>query len=315
MAAWLATQGHLVNRKRVRRLMRLMGLVAIYQRPNTSKAATAHKIYPYLLGGIAIERVNQVWCSDVTYIPMAKGFLYLVVIMDWVSRAVLAWRLSNTLAADFCVEALEEALVRYGRPEIFNTDQGCQFTSDDFTGTLKRHEVTISMDGKGRCMDNIFVERLWRSLKYEEVYLHAYATVAEAKTGIGAWLSFYDEERQHQSLGYRTPRQIYEEGLWICGRSASPTGSVGRARGTQSRARARSTSIASTGPLPSSALVRMLFSTRLAKSHPPPADIHNHPRSGCPVIPQADNSNLPHGCGTGPCGCRISVRVILRTMR
>src|ERR1700738_1759050 len=201
MAVWLATQGHVVNRKRVRRLMRLLGLVAIYPRPNTSKPAAAHKIYPYLLGGIAIERVNQVWCSDVTYIPMAKGFLYLVVIMDWVSRAVLAWRLSNTLGADFCVDALEEALARYGRPEIFNTDQGSQFTSDDFTGTLKRHGVMISMDGKGRCMDNIFVERLWRSLKYEEVYLNAY-----------------------ESLGYRTPRQIYQEGLWICGRSASPTG-------------------------------------------------------------------------------------------
>jgi putative transposase len=169
MAAWLATQGHVVNRKRVRRLMRLMGLVAIYQRPNTSKPAAAHKIYPYLLGGIMIERVNQVWCSDVTYIPMAKGFLYLVVVMDWASRAVLGWRLSNTLGAEFCVEALEEALAHYGRPEIFNTDQGSQFTSDDFTGTLKRHEITISMDGKGRCMDNIFVERLWRSLKYEEV--------------------------------------------------------------------------------------------------------------------------------------------------
>ena len=226
MAAWLATQGHLVNRKRVQRLMRLMGLVAIYQRPNTSKAAAEHKIYPYLLGGIAIGRVNQVWCSDVTYIAMAKGFLYLVVVMDWVSRAVLAWRLSNTLGADFCVEALEEALSRYGRPEIFNTDQGSQFTSDDFTGTLKDHGITISMDGKGRCMDNIFVERLWRSLKYEEVYLHAYATVAEAKAGIGAWLSFYNEERQNQSLGYRTPRQIYQEGLWICGRSALPTGSA-----------------------------------------------------------------------------------------
>jgi putative transposase len=224
MAAWLATQGHVVNRKRVQRLMRLLGLTAIYQRPNTSKPAAAHKIYPYLLGGIAIERVNQVWCSDVTYIPMAKGFLYLVVIMDWVSRAVLAWRLSNTLAADFCVEALEEALARYGRPEIFNTDQGSQFTSDDFTGTLKRHGVMISMDGKGRCMDNIFIERLWRSLKYEEVYLNAYENVAEAKAEIGAWLSFYNDERQHQSLGYRTPRQIYEEGLWRCGRSASPTG-------------------------------------------------------------------------------------------
>jgi len=157
---------------------------------------------------------------------MAKGFLYLVVIMDWASRAVLAWRLSNTLGADFCVEALEEALVWYGRPEIFNTDQGSQFTSDDFTGTLQRHGITISMDGKGCCMDNIFVERLWRSLKYEEVYLNAYANVAEAKAGIAAWLSFYNEERQHQSLGYRTPRQIYEEGLWICGRSALPTGSA-----------------------------------------------------------------------------------------
>ena len=184
VAAWLATQGHVVNRKRVRRLMRLMGLVAIDQRPNTSKAAAAHKIYRYLLGGIAIERVNQVWCSDVTYIPMAKGFLYMVVVMDWVSRPVLAWRLSNTLGTDFCVEALEEALSRYGRPEIFNTDQGSQFTSDEFTDTLKRHGITISMDGKGRGMDNIFVERLWRSLKYEEVYLNAYATVAEAKTGI-----------------------------------------------------------------------------------------------------------------------------------
>jgi putative transposase len=230
MAAWLATQGHRVNRKRVRRLMRLLGLAAIYQRPNTSKPAAAHKIYPYLLGGLAIERVNQVWGSDVTYIPMAKGFLYLVVIMDWVSRAVLAWRLSNTLAADFCVDALEDVLSRYGRPEIFNTDQGSQFTSDDFTGTLKRHGVMISMDGKGRCMDNIFVERLWRSLKYEEVYLHAYATVAEARTGIGAWLSFYNEERQHQSLGYRTPRQIYQEGLWIWGRSALPTGCASPAR-------------------------------------------------------------------------------------
>ena len=184
----------------------------------------AHKVYPYLLGGLSIERVNQVWCSDITYIPMAKGFLYLVAIMDWHSRAVLAWRLSNTLGADFCIEALEEALSRYGGPEIFNTDQGSQFTSDDFTGTLKDHGITISMDGKGRCMDNIFVERLWRSLKYEEVYLNAYTSVAEAKAGIGAWLNFYNEERQHQSLGYRTPRQIYDEGLWICGRSALPTG-------------------------------------------------------------------------------------------
>jgi putative transposase len=168
----------------------------------------AHKIYPYLLGGISIERVNQVWCSDVTYIPMAKGFLYLVVIMDWVSRAVLAWRLSNTLGAEFCVEALEEALSRYGRPEIFNTDQGSQFTSDDFAGTLKRHAITISMDGKGRYMDNIFVERLWR-LKLEEVHLNAYASVAEARAGIGSWLSFYNEERQHRA--------------WAIARRARPT--------------------------------------------------------------------------------------------
>src|SRR6202047_5386422 len=237
MAAWLATQGHVVNRKRVQRLMRLLGLTAIYQRPNTSKPAAAHKIYPYLLGGLSIERVNQVWCSDVTYIPMAKGFLYLVVIMDWVSRAVLAWRLSNTLGAEFCVEALEEALSQHGRPEIFNTDQGSQFTSDGFTGTLEAHDVTISMDGKGRCMDNIFVERLWRSLKYEEVYLHAYATVAEAEAGIGAWISFYNDERQHQSLGYRAPRRVYEEGLWIYGRSASPTGCASPASRVSSESR------------------------------------------------------------------------------
>ena len=226
MAAWLAMQGHIVNRKRVQRLIRLMGLVAIYQRPNTSKPAPENKVYPYLLGGLSMAQVNQVWCADITYIPMPKGFLYLVAIMDWHSRAVLAWQLSNTLGADFCVEAVEEALARYGKPEIFNTDQGCQFTSSEFTGVLERGGITISMDGKGRCMDNIFVERLWRSLKYEEVYLHAYASVAEAKAGIGAWLRFYNEERPHQSLGYRTPRQIYEEGLWICGRSALPTGSA-----------------------------------------------------------------------------------------
>ena len=184
------------------------------------------------------------WYSDITYIPMAKGFLYLVVIMDWVSRAVLAWRVSNTLGADFCVEALEEALSRYRRPEIFNTDQGSQFTSDDFTGTLKRHGIMISMDGKslplrkqGADASNIFVERLWRSLKYEEVYLHAYATVAEAKAGIGAWLDFYNIERQHQSLGYRTPRQIYQEGLWICGRSAVPTGCASPASRASSESR------------------------------------------------------------------------------
>jgi putative transposase len=234
MAAWLTTQGFPVNRKRVQRLMRLMGLVAIYQRPNTSKAAPEHTKYPYLLGGLMIDRVNQVWCSDITYIPLARGFIYLVAIMDWHSRAVLAWRISNTLHADFCVDALEEALRRFGRPEIFNTDQGSQFTSTDFTGVLKAHGIKISMDGKGRCMDNIFIERLWRSLKYESVYLHAYASVAQARAGIAAWLNFYNEERLHQAHGYRTPRQIYEEQCpWTSGRSAAPNGSaspVSRAR-------------------------------------------------------------------------------------
>jgi len=225
LTAWLARQGHAVNRKRVRRLMRLMGLVAIYQRPNTSKPAPDNKVYPYLLGGLSIERVTGLVRRHHLH-PVARGFIYLVVVMDWVSRLVLSWRLSNTLGADFCVEALEEALAQCGTPEIFNTDQGCQFTSSEFIGVLEHSAITISMDGKGRCMDNIFVERLWRSLKYEEVYLNAYATVAEAKAGIGAWLRFYNEERQHQSLGYRTPQHIYEEGLWIWGRSALPNGSA-----------------------------------------------------------------------------------------
>jgi putative transposase len=204
-----------------------MGLIAIYQRPNTSKAAPEHTKYPYLLGGLTIDRVNQVWCTDITYIPMAKGFIYLVAIMDWHSRAVLAWRISNTLHDDFCVDALEEALRRFGAPEIFNSDQGSQFTGGDFTGMLKDRGIKISMDGKGRCMDNIFIERLWRSLKYEEVYLHAYTSVNEAKAGIGKWLTFYNEERLHQAHDYRTPRQIYEAARpWTCGRSAMPSGSA-----------------------------------------------------------------------------------------
>jgi putative transposase len=247
MAAWLATQGHPVNRKRVQRLMRRM---AIYQRPNTSKAAPEH-IYPYLLGGLTIDRVNQVWCqvwcSDITYIPLARGFIYLVAIMDWHSRAVLAWRISNTLHADFCVDALEDALRRFGRPEIFKTDQGSQFTSTDFTGVLKAHGITISMDGKGRCMDNIFIERLWRSLKYENVYLHAYASVPEARAGIAAWLHFYNEERLHQAHGYRTPRQIYEgQCPWIGGRSAAPNGSASPA----SRARSGNGEMLPVAPMP-----------------------------------------------------------------
>lgn len=209
MTAWLRGEGHAVNRKRVQRLMRLMGLEAIHPKPRTSRAASEHRIYPYLLRDLAVERPNQVWCSDITYIPMACGFLYLVVVMDWFSRRVLAWRLSNTMDADFCVEALEDALDRFGRPEIFNTDQGSQFTGVAFTGTLEAHGVAISMDGRGRWLDNVFVERLWRSLKYEEVYLHAYDTVAAARAGIGAWLRFYNEERGHQALGYQTPMAVH----------------------------------------------------------------------------------------------------------
>jgi putative transposase len=212
MTAWLRTKGHLVNRKRVQRLMGLMGLEAIYQRPHTSRPAPEHRTYPYLLRGLVIERVNQVWAADITYIPMTRGFLYLVAVMDWVSRYVLAWRLSNLLDASFCIEALEEAL-SHGRPEIFNTDQGSQFTDEDFTSVRCAHGVAISMDGRGRFSDNIFVERLWRSLKFEEVYLKAYQNVAEARHGIAAYFNFYNHERLHQALGYRAPRQVFEEAL------------------------------------------------------------------------------------------------------
>jgi len=207
----LADQGHRVNRKCVQRLMRQMGLNALYPKANTSRAHHAHKVYPYLLRGLAIERPNQVWCADVTYIPMRKGFVYLVAIMDWYSRKVLSWRLSNTLDADFCVSALREALCTYGTPEIFNTDQGCQFTSESFVHVLKEAKVTISMDGKGRWMDNVFIERLWRSLKYEEVYLHAYDSVAEARHGIRCWMDFYNHRRKHQGLDKRTPNTVYYE--------------------------------------------------------------------------------------------------------
>ena len=233
MTAWLQTQGHAVNRKRVQRLMQLMGLEAIYQRPRTSRPTSEHRIYPYLLRGLVIERVNQVWATDITYIPMARGFLYLVAVMDWVSRYVLAWRLSNLLDASFCIEALEEALSQ-GRPEIFNTDQGSQFTDEDFTAVLHTHNVQISMDGRGRFSDNIFVERLWRSLKYEEIYLRAYQNVAEARHGIAAYFNFYNHERLHQALGYRAPRQVFEEATRVAklrrGRNAA---GVNRAAATQ----------------------------------------------------------------------------------
>ena len=206
---WLQDEGHDVNRKRVQRLMRQMGITALYPKRCTSKPGKGHKIYPYLLRNLVIDRPNQVWATDITYIPMAKGFVYLVAIMDWHSRRVLSWRLSNTMDSDSCVEALEEALSRYGSPGIFNTDQGAQFTSEAFTGVLKEAGVDISMDGKGRWVDNVFVERLWRSVKYEEVYLKAYETVAEARAGIGTYLEFYNSERRHQGMNRQTPDQVY----------------------------------------------------------------------------------------------------------
>ncbi len=205
----LRNEDHLVNEKRIRRLMRLMGLMPIYQKPNTSKAAKGHKTYPYLLRGLRVDRPNQVWCADITYLPMRRGFLYLVAIMDWHTRKVLAWRISNTLEADFCVEALNEAIHRFGPPEIVNTDQGSQFTSFVWTDRLKRVGTRISMDGKGRFLDNIFVERLWRSLKYECVYLHAWESGSEAKAGIRKWIEFYNNKRPHSSLGGRPPAVVY----------------------------------------------------------------------------------------------------------
>ena len=208
MAAWLKSQSHRVNRKRVQRLMRLMGLTAIYRRPRTSVPAKGHTIYPYLLRNMEITRPNQVWATDITYIPMSRGFLYLVAIIDWYSRYVISWRLSNTLDADFCVAALEEAL-RKGKPDIFNTDQGSQFTGEAFTGLLKQHGVRISMDGKGSYRDNLFIERLWRTVKYEEVYLHAYQDGREARNSLGNYFRFYNAERPHQALGYRTPAEVY----------------------------------------------------------------------------------------------------------
>jgi putative transposase len=212
MVAALRAEGRQINRKRVSRLMQLMGLVALVPRPGTSKAAPGNKIYPYLLRGLTIERSNHVWAADITYIPMAKGFLYLVAIIDWASRAVLAWRLSNTMDTAFCLAALDEALARFGKPDIFNTDQGAQFTSAEFTGRLTAAGIRISMDGRGRWMDNVFIERLWRSLKYEEVYLKAYAGGREARTGIGDWIPFYNNHRFHQALGYKTPMAVWNAG-------------------------------------------------------------------------------------------------------
>ena len=209
MARWLRRQGYRVGRKRVRRLMRKIGLMPIYQAPKTRSAHPDHKVYPYLLRGMTIDRPNQVWCADITYIPMRRGFLYLVAIMDWHSRKVLSWRLSNTMDASFCVEALQEAFATYGAPAIFNTDQGSQFTSLAFTEVLTDAGVKISMDGKGRWMDNVFIERLWRSLKYECVYLHAPETGSQARATIGDWIDFYNTERPHSTFNGRTPHEAY----------------------------------------------------------------------------------------------------------
>ncbi len=208
MTEWLRTKGFEVNRKRVSRLMTLLAVEAVYPKPKLSQPGAGHKIYPYLLREVEVRRVNQVWSTDITYIRMAQGFVYLVAVMDWFSRYVLSWSLSLTMELDFCVEALQRAL-RRGRPEIFNSDQGAQFTSEQFTGQLQAREIAISMDGRGRCMDNIFIERLWRSLKYEEVYLKDYASVMEARTGIDSYFRFYNYERLHQSLDYRTPAALY----------------------------------------------------------------------------------------------------------
>jgi putative transposase len=234
IAVMLRQQGLAVNRKRVRRLMRAMGLQALGPKPNTSKPAPGHRIFPYLLKGMSITRPNQVWAADITYIPIGKGFLYLVAIMDWASRAILAWRLSNSMETGFCLAALEDALARHGKPEIFNTDQGSQFTSAAFTAALIAAGIRVSMDGRGRYLDNIFIERLWRSLKHEDVYLMGYADGREARAGIGRWIAFYNETRPHQALAYRTPMAVWRSseiakpGAASCGHvdnaDALPTG-------------------------------------------------------------------------------------------
>jgi putative transposase len=211
MTRHLRRQGYGIGRKRVRRLMRKMGISAIYQAPRTSVPHPDHKIYPYLLRDLSIERPDHVWCADITYIPMRRGFLYLVAIMDWASRSVLAWRLSNTLDSSFCVEALQEAIGRWGCPEIFNTDQGSQFTSYEFTQTLKDAGIRISMDGKGHWTDNIFIERLWRSVKYECIYLNEFVAGSQARERIGAWFDLYNHRRPHSSLGERTPMEAYHQ--------------------------------------------------------------------------------------------------------
>jgi putative transposase len=211
MMMLLRAEGHRINRKRVQRLMRRMGIAALGPKPRTTKPAPGHKIFPYLLRNLAIERPNHVWAADITYVPIGRGFLYLVAIIDWASRAVLAWRLSNTMDVGFCLAALEEALAQFGKPQIFNTDQGSQFTSGEFTGMLAAAGIRISMDGRGRWIDNVFIERLWRSLKYEDIYLKGYADGREARAGIAEWLAFYNHRRPHQALANRTPMAVWRD--------------------------------------------------------------------------------------------------------
>jgi putative transposase len=225
MVEWLQAQGHAVNRKRIQRLMRLMGLEAVYPKRRLSRPQPGHRIYPYLLRGVLIDRPDQVWSTDITYLPLNQGFLYLVAILDWYSRYVLTWRLSNTLDGHFCLEALEEALQGRRRPEIFNSDQGCQFTADAFTGRLKKAGVAISMDGRGRALDNVFTERLWRTVKYEHVYLHPTDCVRELECGLTRYLEFYDEQRLHQGLNYQTPASVY------AARNARPVAAISVKRG------------------------------------------------------------------------------------
>jgi len=211
LTVWLVGQGEAVNRKRVQRLMRLMGLEAIYPKPKLSATGRGHRIYPYLLRDVSMARPDQVWSTDITYVPLAHGFMYLAAIIDWFSRYVIAWRLSNTLDGSFCLEMLEEALSR-GRPEVFNTDQGVQFTAAAWTGRLERAGVAVSMDGRGRCLDNVFVERLWRSVKYEDIYLWRYEAVPQLQQGLGRYFPSYNEGRPHQGLDYRTPAEVYRRG-------------------------------------------------------------------------------------------------------
>jgi putative transposase len=209
MVRQLGREGIVVNRKHVQRLMRLMGIEAVYPKPRTSRPHPEHRIFPYLLRNLTIDRPNQVWATDITYIPMEHGFMYLVAVMDWNSRKILSWRISNTLEPDFCVDALQEALSRYGRPEIFNTDQGAQFTSNDFVNVLKDNQIAISMDGRGRCQDNIFVERLWWTIKHQYLYLHSFDSGSALRKGLCAWIAFYNHDRAHSALDNRTPDEVY----------------------------------------------------------------------------------------------------------